>query len=394
MSKLIQIVYTKNPGELTNRKSALGSSIMNLSEILLDAGFRVRLNQWDAAELKAKVEMPEGHAPASSRSPLPIPKKVKALLRDWMLLRKYKGIFEEIGKQERPDAILEYYSFGSDVGYQLSKKWDCPLYLVYDAPIRDEYKIFNGFHSPLQGRVDKAESNSLRHASGIVAYSDAVKDYLTDLVKLEKNDHIHLYQTVDFSRLVFDETPKPAEPIVIGFVGSFLRWHRVDLQVKVFERLKAEGHNIELLLVGAGMEYPAIKAQVEASPYKDAIEMTGFQDGDDLFRSKQRMHIGVMGSSNWYGAPIKLFEYGAMGMACVAPRTPTIEYIFDEEQVFMFENHDEEGLYQALKKYLDKPAMIVQKGKDLRKFIRRTYNLETAKFFYSNLLQADYLKIT
>ncbi|MCI4668425.1 MAG: glycosyltransferase family 4 protein [Bacteroidia bacterium] len=387
MSKLIQIIFAKGAKELADRKSILGTIMLSLSQGFADQGYRIRLNEYDFDELKKKVENPDPYSGPTSRSALPIPKYLKAFVRDMMLFRSYESLTQQIGELEKPDYILELYSFGSTIGLQLSKKWGVPLNIIYDSPIRDEYKIFQGFDPPMKGKVHKAEIDTLRHSSGIMAYSNPVKKYITDLAGLETNDHIRIHQNIDFSRFEFDDSPKPEGEIVIGFIGSFLRWHRVDMLVKVFERLKADGYGAKLLLVGSGLEFPAIKDQVDQSPYKGDITMTGFQDGEQLRASKKAMHIGVMGSSNWYGAPNKLFEYGAMGMACVAPRTPTICDIFDEDQIYMFDNHDEEGLYGVLKKYLDEPENIPQKGKELREFITENYGVEKNVEFFLNMLE-------
>src|SRR5207249_2160599 len=42
------------------------------------------------------------------------------------------------------------------------------------------------------------------------------------------------------------------------------------------------------------------------------------------------MDLAVMPSSNWYGSPVKLFEYGAMARAVIAPDTPPVREILTD----------------------------------------------------------------
>jgi glycosyltransferase involved in cell wall biosynthesis len=50
------------------------------------------------------------------------------------------------------------------------------------------------------------------------------------------------------------------------------------------------------------------------------------------------MDITVMARSNWYGSPVKIFEYGAMGKAIIAPDTvPVRDVMIDGEDGLLVE---------------------------------------------------------
>ncbi len=387
MASIIQIIYAKNPGELINRRSALGSYIFTLAGLLSQAGHRVRLNDFYYQDLIDRLDKDESQTPPSSRSlPLPLPKKLKAIARDILLFRNHRDLLDKVKILPKVDSILEFYTYGSDVGLKLSRLSGADLHLVYDGPVVEEYEIFQDHKPPFLNKIQKNQIESLRHATGIVAYSNPMKEYICQLADLKVGFNIHIHQNIDFSRFEFYERKDFNPPHVIGFVGSFLKWHRVDLLVEVFERLREEGHDLKLLLVGQGMEYDNITQQVSASSWKENIEMTGFLDKEELSEAKKRMHIGVMSSSNWYGAPNKLFEYGAMSIACVAPRTPTIADIFSEELIPMFPNYDREGLYAAIKSLLMEEGIIREKAKKLYQMIRGNFGEEKTRGFYERFL--------
>jgi glycosyltransferase involved in cell wall biosynthesis len=49
------------------------------------------------------------------------------------------------------------------------------------------------------------------------------------------------------------------------------------------------------------------------------------------------LDIGVLAGSPWYSSPIKLFEYGAAGLAVVAPRVPAVAEVIaaDDEGILV-----------------------------------------------------------
>ena len=125
----------------------------------------------------------------------------------------------------------------------------------------------------------------------------------------------------------------------------------------------------------------------EVNP-NDGDPVPGFVDGDRLNHYKQQIDIGVMPSSNWYGIPTKVFEYGACGTAALAPDTPTIADIFEhEENVLLFGNNNFIGLYEALERLLKDETLREQLGKSLQQKITIEYSLEKATDFYRQLIE-------
>ena len=178
------------------------------------------------------------------------------------------------------------------------------------------------------------------------------------------------------------------ETLNIGFIGSFLKWHRVDLLLNVFTKLKSEGYDLHLYLLGMGEKYSEIREEVALNKYKNNITMPGFSDGAELLNFKKKMHIGVMPGSNWYGAPNKIFEYGASRMAVVAPDTPTIQDLFtDKSDVLLFENGSEDGLYTALKQLCENQQQIPLLAENLYQKIRTNYSKNHTFAFYNQLIK-------
>jgi glycosyltransferase involved in cell wall biosynthesis len=82
----------------------------------------------------------------------------------------------------------------------------------------------------------------------------------------------------------------------------------------------------------------------------DRIELPGFVSEEQLVKYKEMMMIGVMPGSNWYGSPLKLFEYAQSSIAIVAPETPAVIDLFTEDEVlFIDKNNSRQSLVQQPK---------------------------------------------
>lgn len=385
MTKKIRIIYSKNPDEIFNRKAALGSYIYVLGGLLQEHGYSVSINEHAYTAIKQHTSSGTNAAGNQSLIKRMIPSFVKRIVKDIFLFRRLDSLTKKlIGFQD--DLILEFYSYGSTVGYELAVKNNVPLIVIYDAPVIDEYKFFNGVTPFLMKKVNRKEKKTLLKATSTVVYSNAVKNYVWK--KIGKQTPIRLHQNIDFTRFDFIDQPHSGSPINIGFIGSFLKWHRVDLLLKVFTRLKSEHYNIKLYLLGMGEEFTTIKEACANNTYKNDIVLPGFVDGEELLGFKKNIHIGVMPGSNWYGAPNKIFEYGAAHMAVIAPDTPTITDLFvNKKEVYLFENNSENALYQGLKELVSNAEFTTLLAENLYQKIRANYSKTNTFDFYNRLIK-------
>lgn len=387
MKKRILIIYTKSTSEIFNRQSALGSYIFCLAGLLCDNGFEVTINDLPFdKQLKQKNQALTSSTVSGSFIKKLIPSFVKEGIKDVKLFRWMDLFYEKIDTGKEFDKVLEFYTYGSDVGYRLSQKYKKPLVLIYDNPVLEEHSFFHGGQLFFRRKIEAREQLTILNAESLVIYSNPVKEYLETKYHTKLNAFIH--QNVDFTRFDFIPPKMYENTINIGFLGSFLKWHRVDILLNVFARLKKEGHAIRLFLIGNGMEYDNIYQKMETLNLHKDIEMPGFTDGKELLAYKEKLHIGIMPGSNWYGAPNKIFEYGAANLAVIAPDTPTIKDIFiDNEELLFFKQDDEDDMYLKLKRYLVDRDLLSKCATALQNKIRANYSKNITFAFYKNLLE-------
>lgn len=385
--RILNIIYSKNPDEIFNRKSALGSYINCLAEILLEGEIKIFLNgeNFKQKEIISSSQQIKSFGFISKIKSL-IPLNIKGYLRDKTHFKKLIAFDQRLINRLESDVILEFYTYGSQSGYLLSKNKSTPLIVVYDSPVLDEYEFFNKHKPILAKEVLEREEKTLNLASIIIVYSNAVKNYLIKKYQLEESK-FNIHQNVDFTRFEFLPKKEIKETLTIGFVGSFLTWHRVDLLIRAFNELREQGLNLKLSLIGDGLEFDTIRTMVYKSKFSKDISLPGFLDGESLTIYKKQIDIGVMPSSNWYGAPNKIFEYGASNMSVIAPDTPTILDLFDVgEEVLLFKNNDLSTLVRELKRLCEDSSLRIRLSENLNQKIKQKYSKENTQSFYLSLI--------
>ena len=351
MKKRVLLLVANNVFSFENPNSAVAVYLKNLRDSLLQDGFEVSLFPAEKAGV-----IVAGHV--EKKSP---PVKLKRLFRKvfpglyaGLLARKQFHLANMAMQQacagwKQFDLVIEFLTLGSTAGAALKQKFGVPLVVIYDSPLALQFAEMHGTASFMEKKIEAAERVSVREADAVLCYSAPVKKYLEQAH--QKKTGIHVLPCI-----VWKAIPEPAaaKKQVIGFVGSFLKWHKVELLVRAFEQLVADFPEATLLLIGYGQEWEKIKTLADQSPVSSKITMTGFVSEEELNRIKSQLLIGVMPGSNWYGSPLKLFEYAESGIAVVAAHTPTVADLFSaDEVVFIDPENETESLYMALKSLLE-----------------------------------------
>jgi glycosyltransferase involved in cell wall biosynthesis len=137
--------------------------------------------------------------------------------------------------------------------------------------------------------------------------------------------------------------------IVIGHVGLFYRWDRLDALIEAVKSLHAGHPEMKLLLVGDGPEMEDLKQTAVLLGMESEVVFPGPVTRDEVPAYIDAMDICVLPDSNAFGSPIALFEFMAMGKPCIVPDLgPMRDVIDDGVTGLMFSRGD----YGALKKAL------------------------------------------
>ena len=248
-----------------------------------------------------------------------------------------------------PTALYQRMSRSDYTGAKLTRRTGVPLILEYNGS--EAWGARNWGHPMLFERLARrAELVSLRSAHTVVTISDVLADELVKIGIPKSRIVVYpncvdsaVFDSARFSRPTIDALRAkhgiPADATVLGFIGTFGKWHGIDVLCATIKQLVTEhsgwldefkvrflivgdgylGRFVEELLTNEGarkyVSWPGLVEQSEGPAYLAAM---------DILLSP---HIPNPDGSRFFGSPTKLFEYMSMCRPIVASRLDQIEQV-------------------------------------------------------------------
>lgn len=178
---------------------------------------------------------------------------------------------------------------------------------------------------------------------------------------------------------------RPVEPpsrreqygVTVGYVGSFLPYHRLDLLVECADHLNVQGTRMMWLLLGDGVERSSIQGLSDRRGLRDQFWMPGRVEHADVPRYIKAMDIAVLPGCASFNSPVKLFEYMAMAKPVVAPRTPAVEEIIEHgENGLLFEPTEVSSFTQMIRRLVADADLRRRIGQAARRSVLRDHTWE------------------
>jgi glycosyltransferase involved in cell wall biosynthesis len=236
--------------------------------------------------------------------------------------------------------IYQRMSLCNYTGVALSRRLGVPLVLEYNG---SEAWVAKNWGRPLRfyGTAALAEEVNIHHAHIIVTVSDVLRDEL--LERGVEPARIVTYPNCIDPR-TFDPERFPPEvnartraelgcdsgEVIATFIGTFGRWHGVDVLAQAIRRMvlerreRLEALRLRFVLIGDGQKMPVVRETLSIAQADRYVRLVGlvpqreaprFLAASDLLLSP---HVGNADGSRFFGSPTKLFEYMAMGRGIVA----------------------------------------------------------------------------
>ncbi len=275
-------------------------------------------------------------------------------------------------RQLNPDFIYERYSLWAVAGLRLARDRSIPLVLEVNAPLAYEQQRYRaGLTCPPLARW--IERSTWRKADLLIAVSEALRDRLqraevpVGAIRVLPNAvdtrlfHAGLNGQPVRERLNLDGR------FVIGFVGTFKRWHGVELLLQAFQELHGADPSIHLLLVGDGPLLPHFDDEVRKAGLEEAVTFAGGVPHQDVPQYLAAMDVAIApypALEDFYYSPIKLFEYMAAGRPVVASRVGQVaEVVLDGVTGLLFEPGDCPSLVDCIRRLQKEPELRNELGK-------------------------------
>ena len=256
-----------------------------------------------------------------------------------------------LARQFRPDVVMERYYNLAGAGLLYARRHGLPSLLEVNAPLYDppgsrKDRLDRASGRPLrrwarwQARAADCIVTPLATTAGALARPGTIVELPwganTDLFDPARLDPAEVAAT----RATFG-LPPPGESEVVAFSGSFRPWHGVETLLTAARVLLPHRPRLRLLLIGDGPERAALEATVRAwGDLGRRVIFTGRLPYDAVPRHLAVADLGVapfepdrhaaLRHFGFYWSPLKIFEYGAMGLPTVCPAIPPLDAIVRE----------------------------------------------------------------
>ena len=284
----------------------------------------------------------------------------------------------------RPSFIYQRYSLGNYVGVSLKDRYKIPYVCEYNGSFLWMARNWGGrklFHERLLTRI---ELLNLHAADLIVVVSQPMKDELVergiegDKILINPNgvDPDRYSPSVDGARV--REQYRLSGKTVIGFIGTFGKWHGAEVLAEAFgilvDNYPEYKRNVRLLLIGDGVNMSLVKEILNRQNIEDICILTGLipqTEGPEHLAACDILaspHVPNPDGTPFFGSPTKLFEYMAMGKGIVASDLDQIGEVLEHGRTAWIVKPDDPGdLADGLKHLLDDQELRKSLGENARK---------------------------
>lgn len=315
-----------------------------------------------------------------------VPKLLWETLKDRALLQvdaRSATVLESRCRSFKPDLIYErgYYLMTS--GIRIAKKLNIRHVLELNAPYVDEREEFGG-RSLFKSLALRVQLFQLQQTDRIVVVSSPLKSYFEKLNSAIASKICITPNAINPAHFAADASSSPSlravlswgNVPVIGFVGSIFPYHGVEEMIKAY-RMVCEEKGLpdsRMLIVGDGMILNELIEKTKEWNLQERIHFTGQVPYEDVKEYIREMDITVLAGTNYYMSPIKLFEYGALGKAIIAPDQPSVcDVLTNGENALLVAHQSIPELAAAMKRLIVDNGLRKDLGNRFREKVFREH---------------------
>jgi len=288
------------------------------------------------------------------------------LLHDWRYARRLEKVVNDF----KPNLIYERYYFLCLSGFSVAKKHRVRYFLEVNAPTTIEKRLMSS-SSLFLGLAKRYERKQILGCARLIVVSSALKQHFVNQFPSAENKVLVLPNAVrsdwkidsSLRSLTRESLGISSNEITIGFVGSIFPYHGVDLLIESFAELADTLSSLKLLIVGDGNILPELKQLAEQLGLNTKIIFTGNVPHEKVNTYLVAMDIAVMVKSNWYGSPVKIFEYGAASLPMICPDTIPVRDVITDGEDALIVPPEKSQVVSALRQLIEDPMLRETMGK-------------------------------
>ncbi len=187
-----------------------------------------------------------------------------------------------------------------------------------------------------------------------------------------------------------DELISKKKPNSIMWCGRFIDWKHPEYAVELAQKLKADGYDFELNMIGTGKMYEEIAQKVKELDLEENVHLLGSMKPEEVRTHMEQSEIYIFTSSGQEGWGAVLNE--SMNSACAVVANNAIGaapyLIKNGENGYLFYNDKNSNeLYEKVKLLLDSKEKRVEFSKKAYETIVTEWNAENATERLLNLFE-------
>lgn len=209
-------------------------------------------------------------------------------------------------------------------------------------------KIFGGAEN---------EKSCYENFDAIVCVSETMRESFIRKYGMAEKVHV-VYNVIDDSETVIKaaesvslELPQP----VFTLAGRLTKVKGYDRLVRVCAKLRDAGYNFSVAILGKGEEEANILRLIEENSLSDRIRLFGFQENPQKYIKASDVFVC---SSYAEGYSTAVSEAVLLGIPVVTTDCSGMREIFGDCECGIICENSDEGLFEALKRLLDKPSLL------------------------------------
>ncbi|MBI1379656.1 MAG: glycosyltransferase [Planctomycetaceae bacterium] len=289
-----------------------------------------------------------------------------------------RGKLLAAGRTFRPDFVYERYAFGNTAGVSAARALGVPLLLEVNSPMVEELGATRGLSFERLAR--HVEDWIFRSADRALVVTGVLGDMLEGygvprerIIVVPNGVDLEAYgqpgdpATRAAARLDLGLSPEARGP-VLGFVGYYRTWHRLDLALLALREPGLE--DAELVLIGDGPAGEELKSKAQSLGVAARVHFAGRRGHAAIPGLLAAFDVALLPAINPYASPLKLHEYMAAGLATLAPDQANLrEVLADGENGRLVTPGDGDAYAAALVELARNPALAARLGAAARRTV-------------------------
>lgn len=197
--------------------------------------------------------------------------------------------------------------------------------------------------------------------NAIVSVSKSVEESFKEVSGIDENLHV-IYNTFDLEDIKakalekFEETSYPNQSISLCAVGTINKIKGFDRLIKVLGRIKREGSDFILNIIGDGPDKELLHKLIEEENLKSQVFLVGFKSNPYQYISKSDLFVSASHSEGFSSVVV---ESVILGVPVITTKTSgMMEILGENDEYGLIVENNEEALYNGLNELIQNKELL------------------------------------